>query len=399
VLKIGESEINAVARVIRRGRLFRYGDPKDGHLNECARFERELARKVGTEHALVVTSGTAALICGLVGMGIGPGDEVIIPGYTFVSTALAPLAVGAIPVIAEIDESLTIDPKDVEKKVSSRTKAIIPVHMVGHPANLSAIMRLAKARGTKVLEDACQADGGLYRGKRLGAIGHAGAFSFNYFKNIVSGEGGALVTDDEVLFERALIHHDSGCLFRPHAGEIGVPFFAGTNFRMTEILAAVLRVQLRRIDGLLTRMRAHKAHLMERLGDHPGIRFIKHHGLEGECASALGFRFRDEATARAFVKGAQGNGVHTWIPLDSGRHVYSNWEVVMKRRGSYHPALDAYRRPENQDAQMDYSPDMCPRTLDILARTVWLDIRPQMTKKDLGHRVRACRAAADTIRK
>ena len=397
MLKIGEAEAQAAARVIRSGHLFRYGDRSEGHFNECAKFEAELAAKTGTKYALVVTSGTAGLICGLVGLEVGPGDEVILPGYTFMASALAVLALGAVPVIAEVDESLMLDAKDVERKISSRTRAIMPVHMVGLPANMNAIMRVARRRGVKVLEDACQADGGSYKGKRLGSIGDVGGFSFNFYKNVTSGEGGAVVTSDRVAYERAVIHHDGGSLFREHAAQLGVPFFAAWNFRMNEILGAVLRVQLRRVDGLMKRMRAHKKRLMEGIGDHPGIRFIKYNDLEGECGTTMGLRFEDEKQARAFARALAENGAWGSLPIDSGRHVYTNWEPVMEKRGSYHPALDAYRRPENKGAQMDYSRDMCPRTLEILARTVFISIRPDWKVSDVRRRIKACRKAADAI--
>jgi dTDP-4-amino-4,6-dideoxygalactose transaminase len=393
MLEIGKAEAEAASRVITRGQLFRYGS----ELNECTKFERELAEKMGTKHALVVTSGTAALICALAGLEVGPGDEVILPAYTFMASALAPLALGAIPVIAEIDESLTLDPEDVEKKISSRTKVIMPVHMVGLPCDMRGIMRIARRHEVKVVEDACQADGGSYRGKRLGAIGDVGAFSFNYYKNITCGEGGAVITDDRVAYERALIFHDGGAAFRPGAAAIGVPFFAGFNFRMNEILAAVLRVQLRRIDGLLKRNRANKARFLAGVADHPRLRPIKHNDLEGECATVVGFLFADEPQARRFMAALSRHGVGSSTPIDSGRHVYRNWEPIMERRGSYHPALDAFRRPENKGAQMEYSPDMCPRTLDILARTVFLNIRPEWKAAEVRRRAKACCAAADEL--
>ena len=393
MLEIGREEIEAAARVIESRLLFRYGDPKAGHPNECAKFERELAKKMGVDHALLVTSGTAALICGLAGLGVGPGDEVIVPGYTFIASALAPLAVGALPVIAEIDESLTLDPKDVEAKIGPRTKAIMPVHMCGLPANLDAIMRIARKHKIKVLEDACQADGGSYRGRRLGSIGHVGAYSFNYFKNMTAGEGGAMVTNDAEVFSRAMIHHDGGLGFWEHGKHLEVPLFAGWNFRMSEIQGAILRVQLRRIDGLLKRTRAHKAKLMAALAD-SGLRFIKHHSLADECATVLAFPFESEARARRFMAAARKEGVEMWTPRDNGRHVYSNWEPIMEQRGSYHPALDAFKRPENRRGGRKYTPDMCPRTLDILSRTVYLDIRPAFTAAEVRARIKACRKAA-----
>jgi len=397
MLKIGEAEARAAARVIRSGELFRYGDAQPNYLGECAKFERELATKMGTKYALVVTSGTAALICGLVGLEVGPGDEVIVPGYTFMATALAPLALGAVPVLAEIDESLTMDPEDLEAKITDRTKAIIPVHMLGLPADMDATMRLARRHNVAVLEDACQADGGSYKGRRLGSIGDAGTFSFNYYKNVTCGEGGAIITGDRAAYERAWIHHDGGATFRAQAGDISVPFFAGWNFRMNEILGAVLRVQLRRIDGLLQKTRTHKRRLIEGLADHPRLRFFKHNDHEGGCGTTLGFLFEDEETARAFVTGLESEGVEASMLIDSGRHVYSNWEPLMQLRGSYHPSLDAFRRPENAASQARYTPDMCPRTLDILSRAVVLSIQPEWRAADVRKRVRACRKAADAL--
>ena len=398
MLDIGREEIEAVARVIESKRLFRYGDPKTGYLSECDKFERELARKTGTEYALVVTSGTGALICGLAGMGVGPGDEVILPGYTFMASALAPLAIGAIPVIADVDESLTLSSKDVEAKITRRTKVIMPVHMCGLPANMNAIMRVARKHKVKVIEDACQADGGSYKGRRLGSIGDVGAFSFNYYKNITSGEGGAIVTSDRVAYERAVIHHDGGALFRAHAKELGIPIFAAWNFRMNEIQGAVLRVQLKRIDGLLKQTRARKRKMVKELTGVPGLKHIRYNDLEGDCGTTVGFLFPSEAKMRAFTAALAEQKVWASSPIDSGRHVYSNWEPVMEKRGSYHRGLDAFRRPENKGSKMmNYRKDMCPRTLDILSRTVFLSITPQETMAHVRRRIEACKKAAAAI--
>ena len=183
--RIGQEEINAVKKVIESGQLFKIND---GPLQECMNFEQELREKTGAAYALYMTCGKAALISALIGMGIGPGDEVIVPGYTYIATAMAVLAVGAIPVICECDETLTIDVADCEKKISPHTKAIIPVHIQSFPCDMGPLMALAKKHGIKILEDACQSNGGTYHGKRLGTIGDAGTFSFNFFKIISAGE-------------------------------------------------------------------------------------------------------------------------------------------------------------------------------------------------------------------
>jgi dTDP-4-amino-4,6-dideoxygalactose transaminase len=376
VYVIGDEEVEAVRRVIDSGQLFRYS----GAEGETGRFERAWATKIGTKHALAVTSGTAALICGLVGMGIGPGDEVIVPAYTFVATALAPLAVGAVPILADVDESLTLDPADLERRITPRTRAVIPVDMCGLPCKMDDIVAVARRHGLLVLEDACQADGGSYRGRRLGSIGDAGAFSFNYFKIITCGEGGALVTDDDAIYERALIHHDGGCSFRAHAAQIGTPFFAGWNFRMNEMLGAILSVQLTRLDGILAALRAEKRTLMDALAGETAFSFNPVNDAEGDCATTLALLFETPEAVRAFLAHLDGTGVEASTPIDSGRHVYTNWEVVMQQRGGHHPARDPYRQAEEPVAVDE---DTCARTLSILERTAFVPTSPTRPPAEL----------------
>jgi len=383
--RIGQEEIEAIARVINGKKLFRVGAP----YQEVDKFEREWAQHLGVEYTLCVNGGTTALIAGLAGMGIGSGDEVIIPSYTFMATAIAVLAVGAIPVLAEIDETMTIDPEDLKRKLTPETKAVIPVHMCGFPANMDAIMELSKKHGFKVLEDACQADGGSFRGKHLGTWGHAGAFSFNDFKIITAGEGGALVTNDYNLYERALIYHDGGAAFRPFAGELKTPVFTGSQFRANEIMGAILRVQLRRLPGILEDLRAVKrefvAHFRERM--------IPSNDLEGDCGTTVGFSFATEEEARSF---ATSPGVEGWLPIDSDKHVFINWDPILQKRGAHHEALNPYRFPENQGLRMDYSKDMCPRTLEILRRTVYINLNPDWTEEELKMRIDSCQQALNS---
>ena len=384
---IGDEEVEAVRRVIESGQLFRY---RGGEGGETDQFEREWCEELGARHAIAMTSGTGALICGLVGMGVGPGDEVIVPAYTFMSSALAPLAVGAVPILAEIDESLTIDPADLERKITPRTKAVMPVHMLGLPSNMSAVMAVARRRSLKVLEDACQAAGGSYDARRLGTLGDAGAFSFNHFKIITCGEGGALVTDDERIYQAALVHHDGGCVFRDHASEINTPFFAGWNFRINEILSAILRVQLTRLDGILDALRAEKRLMMDELSGLTALSFSPVHDAEGECATSLALLFESSDEAGAFKERLKEQDVDAACPLDSGRHVYTNWEPVMQRRGAHHPERDAFRLAK---APITYSPDMCPRTLDILGRTICLATSPTRSRDELRTLINAVRKA------
>lgn len=378
----GEEEIAALASVIRSKRLFRHSVGPNGEPSQTTQFEREWAEKIGARHALAVSSGTAALICGLVGLGIGPGDEVIVPGYTFISTALAPLAVGAVPVLAEIDAGLMLDPADVEQKITARTKAIIPVHMLGHVVNLDPLMKIAHAHRLKVLEDACQCDGGSYRGKRVGTHGDAGAFSFNYFKIISSSEGGALVTDDLVAYQRARIYQDSGAAWRADAKELAVPYFAGVNYRSDELRSAFIRIQANRLDGILGRLRQRYRRLRELLQGQADIKCAPVHDLAGIAGICLLLRLESRSQAQAFAKAAAACQLPVSLPYDSGRHVYVNWAPLMERRGAHHPACDPIQITDAGRAQK-YTPDALPRTLEHLARTVSINIELGWTEEDL----------------
>lgn len=389
---LGEEEIQAVRKVIESGQMFRY---RGGEGGETDAFEREWSEKIGVKHSIAVTSGTGALICALVGLGIGPGDEVIVPGYTFMATPVAVLATGAVPIIAEVDESLGLDPVDFERKITRRTKAVMPVHMCGFPANMDAIMDIASKHGIKVVEDCCQADGGSYKGRRLGSIGHVGGFSFNQFKIISCGEGGAVTTNDDETYYRALVHHDGGCAFRDHAAEVSVPFFAGSNFRMNEILSAILRVQLSRLDGILAALRAEKRTMMEELASETAFTFNPINDIEGDCGSTLGLFFESEAAARAFMEKAGENGIGCGSPIDSGIHVYHRWEPILRQRGSYHPMRDAYKLT---DVKYEYSEDMCPKTLKYLARTVYLGTGVNRPKADLMDVIGRVKKAASEMK-
>jgi 8-amino-3,8-dideoxy-alpha-D-manno-octulosonate transaminase len=204
---IGEEEEQAVLEVLRAKRLFRYYGPEPGP-SKVEELEKAFAEHAGTRYALAVTSGTAALICGLQGIGVGPGDEVIVPAYTWIASPGSVVAVGAVPVVAEVDESLTLDPADVERKITPYTKAIMPVHMRGTPSRMDALMDVARRHGLKVIEDAAQADGASYKGRRLGSIGDVGCFSLQFNKILTSGEGGMVITNDEQVWKRALMFHD-----------------------------------------------------------------------------------------------------------------------------------------------------------------------------------------------
>lgn len=383
--RIGKEEVKAVEKVIKSKELFRV----KGKLSECDKFEREWSKKIGTKYALLMNGGgTAALMCGLVGLDIGPGDEVLIPSYTFMATATSVLLVGAIPVVVEVDETCTMDPDDLEKKITQNTKCIIPVHMVGFPCNMDKIMEIAKRYNLKVLEDCCQAVGGSYKGKRLGSFGNAGAYSFNYFKIISCGEGGALVTNDRIIYEKGSIFHDSGTAFRPYAGEFSIPIFLGLQFRASEIMGAIMRVQLKRLDKILNDLRKNKRRIMEELKNVSGIEFAPSNDIEGDCGVMIPFRFEDENIAKKFAEISGG-----YRPIDSRKHVWFDWKPVIEKRIWHKDRLNPYNFPENKNLRHTYTKEMYPKSIENLSKTVLISVNPDWKEKDIKEIVKRLKKA------
>src|SRR5437867_8889840 len=273
-MEVGGEELEALARVIESKNLFRYYGVGEGP-DEVLSFEREFAELIGAKHALCLNAGSSALICALIGAGVGEGDEVIVPAYTWNATPNAVLATRALPVLAEVDESLTLDQADVEQRITPRTRAILPVHMRGAPAAMGELVAIAKKHDLVLIEDVCQSAGATYRGQRLGTFGDAGAFSLQFNKIITTGEGGVLITDRDDLLDLALDVHD--CANSVRRG-VGLPKFAGYNFRASELTGAMARVQLTRLDGLLERMHTNHARLSAGInGDRKSTRLNSSH--------------------------------------------------------------------------------------------------------------------------
>src|SRR5437879_182361 len=364
-MEVGQEELAALARVMESKNLFRYYGVGDGP-DEVASFEREFAKHMGSKHALCLNAGSSALICALIGAGVGEGDEVIVPAYTWNATPNAVLASRALPVLAEVDESLTLDPADVERKITPRTRAILPVHMRGAPAAMDELVAIAKKHDLVLIEDVCQAAGATYRGRRLGTFGDAGTFSLQFNKIITTGEGGVLITDRDDLLELALDVHD--CANSVRRG-VGLPKFAGYNFRASELTGAMARVQLTRLDGLLERMRANHARLASQVGDLPGLELRRGNDDDGDAGIALIAFADDAARAADAVAALNAEGVlamQIYSPATPDLHVFPYWAPVLE-------ALEA--------AGAD-RPD-CPRTLELLERTIHVDVSPLCNEQDL----------------
>ena len=270
--RIGAEEEEAVLQVLRSKRLFRYYGAVEGP-SAVEGFETRFANRIGSGHALAVASGTTALTAALTAAAVGPGDQVIVPSYTWVSTAAAVLAVGAVPVLAEVDDSLTIDVADAESLINARTRAIIPVHMRGAAADMTAVLKLAQQHDLVVIEDAAQAMGGRFGDRRLGSIGHIGCFSLQYNKIITCGEGGVVVTDDPDLHARALMYHDVAASIRMEAA--GTPGFYGITCRMSELQGAVAGVQLNRLDAIIAACRANRSRIIDTIRAEAGRKDVR----------------------------------------------------------------------------------------------------------------------------
>jgi dTDP-4-amino-4,6-dideoxygalactose transaminase len=387
-MRIGREEEEAVLEVLRGKRLFRYYGPTDAP-SKVAALEEAFARVIGVQHAAAVSSGSGALMCALAGLGVGPGDEVIVPAYTWIATASAVVAMGAVPILAEVDESLTIDPADVRRKITRNTKAIIPVHMRGAPCRMDEIIAIAAEHSLTVLEDVAQADGGSYHGQRLGSIGNVGAFSLQFNKIITCGEGGMVTTNDEEIHNRVLMYNDVVGGQRNKIPDDQI--LPGINFRLSELQGAVALVQLGRLDDLLHDMRQAKAEITEgimSLAQQKGVAFRRINDPDGDAAIAI-MLILPTAERAAFVANAiEAEGVDTLLLYDPNRvdyHVYAHWSPILNKR-TWSERGGPWRWHEGP---VEYAPDMCPRTLDLLGRTVQLEVSPELTEQNVVEYIEA----------
>ncbi len=384
----GQEEIDAVTRVIRDKALFRYGVG-----SECDRFEERYAKFLGVKHFALSASGSQALAAAMTAVGLGPGDEVLIPAHTYMATATSVLAVGAIPVIVEVDESVTIDPQAVEDAIGPRTKAVVPVHMWGAACDMNAIMEIAERRGLIVIEDACQGVGGGYEGKKFGSIGHIGAFSFNYYKNMTAGEGGGVSINDDVVAERVRCAIDP-CHFYWHGRNDDAKPFSANGARASELSGAMLNAQLDRLEGMISAMRAEKKTILKGTAqlDNLGLRPSPMNSPNYDCATQVMYALPSAEAATHFTR-----LFPSVIVGKTGRHTYTEWDQVLMGIGAAHPAMNPYLMPANAECRKAYSKDMCARSLEILNRTVMVATHPEHTEAEIADIVHNIGVAARVV--
>ncbi len=384
-----EAEERALLEVMESGSPFRYWGP--GKPTKVQNFEERFAQYMGTRMALGVTSGTAALDCAVAGLGIGPGDEVIVPAYTWWSDYTCVVHAGALPVFADIDATLNIDPRDLERKITERTKAVIAVHLLGGPCDMEPIVATAKKRGVAVLEDCAQCVGGSYKGKKLGSIGDVGIYSFQINKVITSGEGGAVVTNDPLIYERAARFHDMGTIRQlfldraasgsPNAKPASqVQTFAGENFRMSELTGAVLGAQLTKLDTMLAQLRGNARVIYDGIKDLAGIRLRHRPDPEGDIGYAVFFEMNDKAMRDRCIKELRNRKVPA--STLTGSVLLPTQESVINKRAR-HPDWPSFNSPEGK--KIEYGPNCCRPTLDVFDRFVQVRVGAKYTKRIDDH--------------
>ena len=350
---IGQEEIDEVMDVLKTGWLSRYGDMKNPKFrHKVHSLEQEFAKFIDVPHSLAVASGTSSLWISMMAMGIGPGDEVICPGYTFVATYSAVLFAGATPVLCEIDDSLTMDPRDIEKRITPRTKAIVPVHMLGNPSKMDEIMAIAKKHKLLVIEDCCQALGAVYKGKKVGYFGDMSGYSFNIFKTITAGDGGLLVTKDPELYKKAFAIHDQGHFPMRTGVEVGNRETLGMNFRVNELTGAVALAQLRKLDRITSTLRSKKNKLKETLSGLSGVKFRTLNDPQGECGTLMVMLFDDKGKAQRVAKALNSKTID-----ESGWHVYFNMEHILRK-------LEQLKNPRPKGS-LPYTDDVLSRALNV----------------------------------
>jgi dTDP-4-amino-4,6-dideoxygalactose transaminase len=355
------------------------------------------------EHVLAVTSGTAALHCAYIAIDICQGDEVIIPGYTFMATAMAAVVAGGIPVWCEIDKSMTIDPDDVEKRITPRTKAIAPVHMSGNVCNMEAIMDVAKRHDLKVIEDCAQACGASFKGRRVGTIGDMGCFSISSYKPTGGGEGGMVLSDDDKLYWRARQWSEAGGLWRPD--RYAVPrwegeLFCGLNYRMSELSGTVNFVQIKKMDAMLERKRNVKRRIISKLPVYKELEPQVVHDLEGEHGDKIGFFTESATEAERLVEVLQAEGVSCGTRGQrDGRdwHIYKYVSAIMDKLPATSDGYPWIDPKTGEEVPVEYSPDMCPNTLDLLSRNVRINLSQWWTEKDCDQVTRALTKVFDAL--
>jgi 8-amino-3,8-dideoxy-alpha-D-manno-octulosonate transaminase len=384
-----EKELAQLREVLSTQQPFRWYGPGRNPPIKVLTFERELAARMRTKYALAVTSGTAALTTALAALGVGPGDEVVLPAWSWYACFNAIVMNAALPVFAESDESFNMEPGDLESKITQQTKVIMVVHTMGSPADMDAIMAVARKHGIKVLEDCAQSLGGSYKGRPLGSIGDIGMYSFQIAKTITAGEGGGLVTSDPLLFERAARYHDLGLLRPPHEAILGgaqLKGMIGNQYRMSEFTGGVLLAQLRKLDTIVNSLRDVARRVYEGIAELPNIELRRRSDPQGDIGTNIWLGLPTQADRDRFIAAMSAENVPASTPLAAALlpiqpsveyklTVHSNWPSFTSARGR----------------AVQYGSECCPKTIAIHRRFAGIALDPKFSRDDAHDIVAAIR--------
>lgn len=389
----GEEERRAVAEVMETGVLMRYGfDAARKDRWKARQLEEMLRQRLQTPHAHACASGTAAVLSALICAGIGAGDEVIVPPFTFVADIEAVLYAGATPIFADIDETLCLNPDAVAQKITPRTKAVLLVHMCGSMGKVEEMQRLCCAHRLLLIEDVAQAIGASYHGRPLGTFGIAGCFSFDYVKTVTCGEGGAVITCDNVLYDHVQAFTDHGHAHQTLDRGVDPHRHMGLNFRISELHAAIGVAQLGKLDRMLEIQRAHKAILQDAVGDLPGLRLRGIPDPHGDSATFFSFFLPDADATRAAAKAlaeAGVDGCFYWFA--NNWHYHTKWEHL-KQFASINQLHIARLSPP-----LEFTDPSLPDSDALMARLLSLQIRLSWTEQQCRERAARLRAALSKV--
>lgn len=387
----GAAERQEVNDVLDSGVLMRYGFEalRQGHW-KAKDMEAAIESRFGVAHAQLVSSGTSAVSMALAAAGIGSGDEVIMPSFTFVASFEAILMLGAVPIIVDIDDTLTLDIKSVEAAITSKTKAVMPVHMCGSMAHLEALKSICNTNNLLLIEDACQAIGGTYKGQALGTIGDLGCFSFDFVKTVTCGEGGAVITNNP-QYAKHLDHfsdhgHDH---IGTNRGAEAHPFL-GYNFRISELNAAVGLAQFRRLDDFLAIQKKHYTILRQQLESIDGVTFRSVPDGGVESYAFLNFFLKDLDTARVVNQSFSDNGIDVCFHYyDNNWHYIRKWEHL-KNKIALYPLSEEVKKGLDYLKHKDFSKsdDYIGRNISCLVKLSWTETEVHQRAKTMADCIR-----------
>ncbi len=391
----GDEEKKEILEVLETGILFRYEfGAQRNDVYKVLQFEKNFANYCGAGFAQAVTSGTAALKVAMAALGVGPGDEVITQGFTFVATWEAILDIGAIPVFTEIDETLNMDPQDLKSKITDKTRCIIPVHMLGAMARIEEIVEIAASHNIPVLEDTAQAAGGRIKGQHLGTFGQCGTFSFDSVKTMTTGEGGMIITNDEKMWRNMSEYHDHGHDHAVNPGGRGGEgrSFIGFNYRMMELQGAMGIAQLAKLNSMISAQREHKSLLRKAASAIPGVKFRTLVDEEGDTATFFAFMMESSEQCNTVNSILADEGVAAINFSENTWHFYPSWEHLHKD-ATLATSGYPFKEPGGK-RRVVYDPDVLPKSAAIMSRTLVYPVSIKMSEEQLQKMCAALAKAA-----